>query len=63
MGGSKSKVEDDKNGPIGDGHRECRDILCCLLFIVNVVALIYLTINGITNGDVARLSAVYDMAG
>jgi len=50
-----------ENGPIED--RECRDILCCLLFIASCVALVAIAIVGWSNGHPARLAYPYDPDG
>ncbi|KAL4485812.1 hypothetical protein ABPG72_012352 [Tetrahymena utriculariae] len=49
------------NGPIN--KRECRDILCCLMFIAACVSCIYFFAFGLANGQPDRLFSVYDMAG
>lgn len=36
---------------MSEANRECRDVLCCLIFIANVIAMIYLTFYGYLNGD------------
>ncbi len=63
-----SKVQDhgepDKeleNGPID--KRECRDVLCCLMFIAAIVVGIYVFIRGVQNGDPNKLIALYDYDG
>ncbi|EGR33784.1 solute carrier family 44 protein member 2, putative [Ichthyophthirius multifiliis] len=61
-GGLSAKEEEElKNGPIN--QRECRDILCCLLFIATLVACIVLFAYGQINGQPKRLFAVYNTAG
>ena len=40
-----------ENGPLTEAERECRDVLCCALFVANVVAMIYCSIHAYTSGD------------
>jgi len=60
-----SKVQDkgevDKsleNGPTE--QRECRDVLCCLLFICAVGLAGYVFINGLVMGKPEKLILLYD---
>jgi hypothetical protein len=46
-----------ENGPID--KRGCTDILCCLLFIGNIVVMIYVAAYGVANGAPLLLTAVY----
>jgi hypothetical protein len=51
MSKEEDKGEIDKsleNGPVD--KRECRDLLCLLLFIVAMIAAFYVMIWGFTNG-------------
>ena len=34
-----------------ENNRECRDVFCCLLFLVNIGAMVYCTIHAYINGD------------
>lgn len=47
----KVDVEDLANGPLTEANRECRDILCCLLFVAAIGAMIYLGIYGFEKGN------------
>lgn len=51
----KPDMKDVENGPLPDSERECRDVICCLLFITNVVAMVYCTIHAYTNGDPTKI--------
>lgn len=42
---STAKEEELQNGPLN--KRECRDILCCLLFIAACVATVYMFAFGV----------------
>lgn len=48
QGSHNDKDDELKNGPIG--KRECRDILCCLLFIGACIACVYFFAFGLANG-------------
>jgi len=50
-----------ENGPVD--KRECRDVLCCLLFIAAMVVAAVIFITGFTEGDHRRLTYVYDNSG
>ena len=50
--------EELKNGPIE--NRSCRDILCCLLFIANVIAISILFISAISTNNLSKLMAGFD---
>ena len=47
-------MSDVANGPLPEAERECRDILCCLLFIAALGAMVYLTYWGYKNGDLNK---------
>ena len=47
-----------QNGPME--KRECRDLICCILFIISLIAMIYLAILGKTNGQYSKMLAMYD---
>ena len=34
-----------------EANRECRDVICCIIFFINIVAMIYLTFYGYLNGN------------
>lgn len=62
MGESKSEEKPDiSNGPID--KRECRDIIICLLFIASNVFMVFLAYTAFTQGDINRLTALYDSSG
>jgi len=44
-------VNDLENGPYTEANRECRDMLCCLLFIAGLSAMGYLAVYGYTKGN------------
>ena len=46
-----------------ESNRECRDVLCCLLFVANVIAMIYVTIHAYTQGDTDRIYRGVDSKG
>ena len=46
-----------------ESNRECRDVLCCLLFVANIVAMIYVTIHAYVQGDIDRIYRGIDGAG
>ena len=47
-----------KEGPVEDRH--CTDILCCILFIGFCVGMVYIAMDGLSNGKTKYLGAVYD---
>ena len=55
--GEKEKVnyDDVMNGPLNESERECRDVFCCLLFLVNIVGMIYVTVHAYTSGNPNKL--------
>jgi hypothetical protein len=53
--------EEIKNGPIE--KRECQDLLCCLLFIINAIVMGSIAISGYVKGYPSRLVAAYDSDG
>jgi len=50
--------EELKNGPVD--NRECRDILCCLLFIAASITLGALFIYGVSTGKPSQLMTPFD---
>lgn len=50
-----------ENGPIED--RGCTDIICCILFLLSLVALIAIAAYGIKNGNPAYLVSPFDTSG
>lgn len=40
-----------ENGPLDESNRECRDVLCCLIFLANIVVMIYCTAHAYANGN------------
>jgi len=50
-----------KNGPLE--NRSCTDILCCLIFIVFLVAMGACVAYGYSNGDPLKLGYAYDAEG
>ena len=43
--------KDVENGPLDESNRECRDVFCCLIFILNICGMIYCTTHAYTQGD------------
>ena len=52
-----------RNGPIGDESRKCRDIICCIFFIVFLVACVVVAILGFVKGHPSYLLYAYDEDG
>ena len=46
-------MTDVENGPLTEADRECRDVLCCLLFVAAICGMVYLGVYGFTKGDPA----------
>lgn len=62
MANDKQEEKPDiSNGPIE--KRECRDLICCILFILSNVFLVFCAYTAFANGDVNRLIALYDSSG
>jgi hypothetical protein len=40
-----------ENGPLDESNRECRDVFCCILFLLNIAGMIYVTIHGYIDGN------------
>ena len=52
-----------RNGPIADENRKCRDIFCCIFFLVFLVACIVVAILGFVKGHPSYLLYGYDEDG
>ena len=52
-----------RNGPISDETRKCRDIFCCIFFILFLVACVVVAILGFCNGHPNYFLYVYDEDG
>ena len=52
-----------RNGPIGDENRKCRDIFCCIFFIVFLVTCIVIAVLGFVKGHPSYLLYAYDEDG
>ena len=52
-----------KNGPLSDENRKCRDLLCCLLFIIFLIACVVVAVLGFKNGDPSLILYPYDEDG
>ena len=52
-----------RNGPIGDESRKCRDIICCIFFIVFLVVCVVVAILGFVKGHPSYLLYPYDEDG
>lgn len=67
MGGEeeveKVDVADLENGPLTEANRECRDVICCLLFLAAIVAMIYLGAYGYAQGNVSNIFRGVDQNG
>jgi hypothetical protein len=59
----KMDVEDLKNGPLSENLRECRDIVCCFLFIANIIALAYCAFIAYTKGNPSDVFRATDKFG
>lgn len=44
-----------ENGPLDESNRECRDVFCCLIFVANIIGMIYCTIHAYTKGDTDKI--------
>jgi hypothetical protein len=55
-----SRFEDYRNGPVAPSQRECRDVFCCLLFTVNVAAMVALAIYSYTYGNTHNIYRATD---
>ena len=62
MKNSEKKYEVDykdvENGPVD--KRDCRDIICCILFLCASIALFGIFVNGVSNAKYKRLYSLYD---
>ena len=54
------QFDDVKDGPISEENRECRDCLCCLLFLINGVAMVVLAIYGYSYGNTSDIYRATD---
>ena len=43
--------KDVEDGPLSSANRECRDVICCLLFLVNIGGMIFCAFYGFLNGN------------
>ncbi|OQR93079.1 choline transporter-like protein [Achlya hypogyna] len=50
-GGKEDVLPDGTGGVVPNSTRKCRDVLCCLLFVVFWIGMIILAILGLTNGS------------
>ena len=57
----EASKDDFKNGPIG--KRSCTDMLCCLIFIIAIVAFCGASSYGYDNGDPSKLLLGWDSDG
>lgn len=48
---AKPDFKDVESGPMDESNRECRDVICCLIFLANIGGMIYVTIHGYLNGN------------
>ena len=49
-----------KNGPIGDENRKCRDVLCCIIFFVFLLACVFVGLYSYDKGDPNIILFPYD---
>lgn len=54
------RFEDVKNGPRHPHNRECTDVFCCLLILINFGVLIAFALYGYTNGDTSNVYRATD---
>ena len=52
-----------KNGPISDESRKCRDIFCCIIWVIFVVGCVVVAVLGFANGDPSIIIYPYDEDG
>ena len=52
-----------KNGPLGDESRRCRDILCCIIFIIFLIGCIIVSLLGFLMGKPQKILYPYDEDG
>ena len=52
-----------KNVPLGDENRKCRDILCCIIFIIFLVGCIIIALLGFLMGKPQKILYSYDEDG
>jgi hypothetical protein len=48
---------------MSEANRECRDIICLILFVAMCCAMVYMSAYGYTNGNLARVFRATDMNG
>ena len=56
-------AEQMKNGPVANDNRKCRDVICCIIFLIIVIACIFIGFLGFKNGDPTLLLYAYDEEG
>ena len=56
-------TDDFKNGPLGDDKRQCRDYICCLIFVAFIVGCVIVCIMGVKDGDPNLILYPYDEDG
>ena len=52
--------DDFKNGPMGDNKRQCRDILCCIIFVLFLCGCVAVCVLGVSYGDPNVILYPYD---
>ena len=52
-----------KNGPISDESRKCRDICCCIIWLIFLVGCIVVAVLGFANGQPSLIIYPYDEDG
>ena len=55
--------EQFKNGPIDDDSRKCRDVICCIIFILIVILCVIVAAFGFIKGEPSKLFYFYDEYG
>ena len=53
-------ADEFKNGPIGDENRKCRDVLCCIIFFVFLLACVFVGLYSYDKGDPNIILFPYD---
>ena len=54
------RFEDVKNGPRHPHNRSCTDILCCILFLINVGVMVGFALYGYSTGDTTNVYRATD---
>ena len=63
MSENDHRFEDVKNGPRDPYNRECTDVICCLLILINFGLLVGFALYGYTSGDTYNVYRATDEKG